>query len=149
MSPEDEGSNPNLPTERQAARMRLPEPRHRAVRVNARTSPRGLNTVAMPWVDFGQDLADILVGRCVRAGNRFRVNGREYGLEGGGRLYPIAGDGLHQLGRGAFRALGRYNDGGLTDAVETQLDQLGVRQDERRVARRVWYILQEWQQERG
>jgi hypothetical protein len=145
---EDE-PNPNLPTARQAAIMRVPEARHRASRVNARTAPRYVNTVAMPWVDFGQDRADILAGRCVRDGNRFRVNGREYMLEGGGRLFPIAGDGLYQLGRGAYRALGRYNEGGLTDAVETQLDQLNIRQEERQVARLIWRALQGWRQERG
>lgn len=99
----------------------------------------------MPWVNFGQDLAAILAGHAVRNGNRFRVNGREYMLEGGGRLYPVSGDGLVQLGRGAYQALGLYNDIGLTEMAETQLDLAKVREDERAMARAVWRALQAWQ----
>ena len=82
--------------------MRIPEARHRAAHVGERTNPHGdVNTVAMPWVDFGQDLADILAGRCMRDGNRVSVNGRLYVLEGSGRLFPLTGEAgpLHQMGR--------------------------------------------------
>ena len=88
-----------------------------------------VNTVAMPWVDFGEDLEAILSGHAIRDGNRFVVNGREYLLEGGGRLCPTVGEGLYQLGRGAYRALGWYNALGLTGLAETQLDQQLVRED--------------------
>jgi hypothetical protein len=146
---EDE-PNPNAPTPRQAAILRPPSARHRAERVNRRIQPHGpLNTVAMPWVDFGRDFAAIRAGQCVRDGNRFSVHDREYVMEGDGRLFPTTGEGLYRIGRGAYRALGRYNEGGLTDAVETQLDQMDVHEDERQEARHIWRALQAWRQERG
>src|SRR4051794_30667643 len=90
-SPVNEEPNPNLPTERQAAILRPPHPRHRASRVSRRSVAHSeVNTVAMPWVDFGLDIITILAGAGIRHGNRFIVNGREYVLEGGGRLIPIA-----------------------------------------------------------
>jgi hypothetical protein len=146
----EEEPNPNAPTARQAARMRIPEARHRAARVGERTNPHGdVNTVAMPWVDFGQDLADILAGRSMRDGNRFSVNGRRYVLEGSGRLYPLSGEGLFQVGRGAYRALGMYNDWGLTEIAEVRLGQARIREDERAVARQIWRALHIWRQEHG
>jgi hypothetical protein len=146
----EEEPNPNLPTERQATRMRLPEPRHRASRVNRRSRTHGeVNTVVMPWVDCGDDLTAILSGDGVRDGNRFVVNGREYLLEGGGRLCPVSGSGFVQLGRGAYSALGWYNDLGVTVAVEAQLDLDGVYETERERAREVWRALQAWRQRQG
>jgi len=103
----------------------------------------------MPWVDLGQDTADILSGRCVRHGNRFIVKGREYVLEGGGRLFPVSGTGLIQLGRGAYSALGWYNELGVTEAVEAQLERDGVSEVERGRARDVWQELQAWRQRQG
>jgi hypothetical protein len=144
----EEEPNPNAPTARQAARMRIPESRHRAARVRQRAQPHGdVNTVAMPWVDFGKDLADILAGRATRNGNHFTVNGREYVLEGGGRLCPVSGVGFVQLGRAAYRALALYNDLGMTTAVEAQLDRDKIDETERERARDVWRALQAWRQE--
>jgi hypothetical protein len=104
-----------------------------------------VNTVAMPWVDFGQDLAGILAGTGIRQGNRFVVNQREYVMEGDGRLMPVAGDGLVQLGRGAYRALGQYNQAGLTEASEQQLDRDRVDEEERLAARQVRRALEAWE----
>ena len=141
----EEEPNPNLPTARQAAILRPPSPRHRAERVRIRTYPHGdVNTVAMPWVDFDEDLSEIRAGRCGRDGNRFVVNGREYVMEGNGRLFPTSGDGLQQLGRGAYLALGWYNQLGVTAAVDAQLDLERVTEDERLRALAIWQILQEW-----
>jgi hypothetical protein len=92
----------------------------------------------MPWVDFGEDLRQILAGLAVRDGNRFSVNGREYLLEGVGRLCPVAGNGFVQLGRGGYAALGMYNDLGLTAVTERLLDEARVREDERPAVREVW-----------
>ncbi|MFN8637583.1 MAG: hypothetical protein U0893_27335 [Chloroflexota bacterium] len=142
--------NPNLPTPRQAAIMRPPSARHRAERIDRNTHPHGdVNTVAMPWVDFNEDVQAIREGRAFRDGNRFVVNGREYVLEGNGRLFPTTGAGLYRIGRGAYRALGRYNEGGLVAAVEAQLDEMHIREDERRVARTLWRAIRDWKQEQG
>jgi hypothetical protein len=141
----EEEPNPNAPTARQSAILRPPSSRHRAERVNLRTQPHGgVNTVAMPWVDFNQDIAAIRAGQCVRDGNRFIVNHREYVMEGGGRLYPTSGEGLIQLGRGAYVALGWYNHVGLTEAAEAELDRNQIVEDERERAREIWTALQEW-----
>src|SRR4249920_492332 len=130
--------------------MRVPEARHRAARVGERTKPHGnVNTVALPWVDFGQDLAAILAGRAVRDGNRFDVNGRAYVLEGEGRLCPLSGEDLIQLGRGAYRALGIYNAWGLTNEAEIRVGRARIQEGERQVARQIWLALQVWQQEHG
>jgi len=146
----EEEQNPNLPTPRQAAILRPPNRRHRASQVNRRWLPHGeINTVAMPWVDFGQDIVAILAGNGIRHGNRFVVNEREYVLEGGGRLFPVSGEGLIQLGRGAYIALGWYNDLGVTGAVEGQLQRNGVYEAERARARDVWRVLQAWRQRQG
>jgi len=103
----------------------------------------------MPWVDFGLDIITILAGAGIRHGNRFIVKGREYVLEGGGRLIPIAGEGLVPLGRGVYRALGQYNETGLTVASELQLDRDLVREEEREVARQVRRALEEWELRQG
>ncbi len=143
----EEEPNPNAPTERQAARIRVPDDRHRAARVTPRSQPHGdYNTVAMPWVDFGRDVAAILAGEGIRNGNRFTVNGREYVLEGGGRLFPVSGDGLYRLGRGAYRALGLYNVRGLDASVEFELERRNVHQAERRAAQMIWRELQAWRE---
>jgi hypothetical protein len=137
--------NPNLPTPRQAAILRPPNRRHRASQVDRASRAHGeVNTVAMPWVDFGQDVAAILNGSGLRNGNHFIVNEREYFIEGGGRLCPVSGSGLVQLGRDAYYALGWYNDLGLTEAVEAQLDRDRVFEAERERARDVWRALQAW-----
>jgi len=98
----------------------------------------------MPWVDFDQDIAAIRARRCSRDGNRFIVDRREYVMEGSGRLYPTSGEALYQLGRGAYVALGWYNQAGLTASVETQLDHDQIIEDERERAREIWRALQEW-----
>jgi hypothetical protein len=103
----------------------------------------------MPWVNFNDDLADIRTGRCVRDGNRFVVNGREYVMEGDGRLFPTTGEGLHQLGRGAYIALGWYNQHGVTPAVEAQLDRERVTENERVRALAIWRAIRDWRQRRG
>jgi hypothetical protein len=146
---EENAPGSSLPTERQAARMRVPEPRHRAARVNMRSKPQDLNTVAMPWVSFEEDRVAILAGQAVRQGNRFVVHSREYVLEGGGRLMPVAGPGLVQLGRGAYRALGLYNTLGLTEEAERQLDLELIVESEREAALRVWRALDAWRQGQG
>ncbi|MFN8637588.1 MAG: hypothetical protein U0893_27360 [Chloroflexota bacterium] len=146
----EDDPNPNAPTARQAAILRPPHARHRAERVSARSFPHGdVNTVAMPWVDFAEDLRLIRAGECVRDGNRFVVNGREYVMEGNGRLFPTSGDGFIQLTRKAYLALGWYNQFGVTSTVEARIVLERVTEDERRQARLIWQIVQEWRRRQG
>ena len=69
-------------------------------------------------------------------------------MEGSGRLYPTSGEGLYQLGRGAYVALGWYNQAGLTAAAEAELDHNQIIESERERAREIWSALQEWRQRR-
>jgi hypothetical protein len=142
--------NLNAPTARQAAILRPPSARHRAERVNLRSQVHGdISTVAMPRVDFNEDLRLIRAGQCVRTGNRFVVNGREYVLEGNWRLFPMTGGGLYQLGRGAYTALGWYDQLGVMPAVDARLVLERVTEDERLRGLEVWRAIQEWRQRQG
>jgi hypothetical protein len=59
------------------------------------------------------------------------------------------GEGLFQIGRGAYRALGMYDAWGLTEIAEVRMDQARIREDERAVARQIWRALHIWRQEHG
>lgn len=116
----------------------LPLPRHRLSAVTQRTLTRAVNSVIEPTVDAAADIAAINRGEAVRHGDRYTVNGRVYGVEEGGRAYPVAGPGIYQLGRGAFKALGIYNQFGLTDRSEAILDEMGIVPAERLAGREAW-----------
>jgi hypothetical protein len=94
--------------------------------------------VVESWVDLPADIDAINRGQATRNGNRFSINGREYVSKGDGGSYPVSGPGVHQLGRGAFKALGVYNELGMTHAAERQLDLQGIRPEEREDAARAW-----------
>lgn len=50
-------------------------------------------------------MAAIRAGNGTRSGNRYEVNGRIYGMEPSGRMYPVSGEGLVQINRHEFKAL--------------------------------------------
>jgi hypothetical protein len=131
--------NPNLPPRP----VLPPHSRHRLSRVSQRTRARRLNSVIESRVDVAADIAAINHGAAIRRGDTYEINGRIYGLEPGGRAYPIAGPGIHQLGRRAFQALGVYNSFGLTVRSEWILDRMQVSSDERESAQRAWRAEQE------
>lgn len=95
------------------------------------------------WVDMRADIDAINRGDATRDGNRFSINGRLYVSKGDGGSFPVSGPGVHQLGRGAFKALGVYNELGMTDAAERQLDLQGIGPDERAAAARAWLAARE------
>jgi hypothetical protein len=72
-----------------------------------------VNTVIVPGVDVGMDVAGIRAGKAARVDGNHVINGRTYGSHDG-TLYPISGPGFHQLNRGAFQALGVLNKFGDT-----------------------------------
>ena len=125
-------------TGRTGARFRRPHERHDLAKVTPRTRAKALNTVIEPGVDVDADVAAINAGLAVQQGDRFIVNGRTYGIEPMNRLYPIRGPGSHQLGRGAFRALGVYNRFGSSAEAETILDRMEIRPEERLAALNAW-----------
>jgi hypothetical protein len=108
-----------------------------AVRQN--TYVRPLNSVIEPTVDVTADVGAINRGEALRRGDTYSINGRTYRLEPTGRLYPIAGSGIHPLSRDAFKALGVYNQFGLSPRAEEILDQMGKLPVDRAAARAAWH----------
>jgi len=134
----DQNTNPHLPP-RPA---QPPVARHWLTRVTQRSLAKALNTVIEPWVDVAGDVAAIHSGQAIRVGERFLVNGRRYQQEATGRLYPVDGVGLHRLDRGAFRALGVYNEFGLSERAEEILDSRNIRSQARHIGRTVYLTRQ-------
>jgi hypothetical protein len=121
-----------------ARSVRPPHPRHFLARVRQTTLTKARNTVLESWVDVAADVGAINAGWARRQGDQFLVNGRLYGLEPNGRIYPISGAGVHQLGRGAFNALGVYNQFGRSERAEEILDLMRIGTEEREQALRAW-----------
>jgi SPP1 gp7 family putative phage head morphogenesis protein len=115
--------------------LKTPNPRHRLEKVLPRSPAKPTNTVVESWDVVQQDIAAINRGEGERQGNCWAINGRTYGVEKGGRCYPISGPGFHVLDRVAYKALGMYNKYGLTSEAERMLDRWDCPQEARRVAR--------------
>lgn len=118
--------------------------RHRIQHVRQRAPTRStITSVVEPWVDMVADAMAINDGLAVREGNEFRVHGRVYGTKvarPGSRLYPVSGDGIHQLTRNEFKALGVYNDLGISPRVELIIARMGVSIAEQYRVRGLWQI---------
>jgi hypothetical protein len=126
----------------EGAALRAPARRHWAATVNQKTVAKNMNTVIEPGVDVAADVAEIQSGRVARVKGNYVVNGRTYGVHDGA-LYPISGPGLHQLSRGAFRALGMFNKFGNTPRAYTFLAEMkNVGPAEVEVGLKVWILLQ-------
>ncbi|WP_146209657.1 hypothetical protein [Vitiosangium sp. GDMCC 1.1324] len=82
------------------------------------------------------------VGRTLGGEVSYTVNGRTYGAHPNGTLYPMQGDGIHVLRRGAFKALGVYNRFGDTPRAAQILDSMGIGMNERAQALGVWRAYQ-------
>lgn len=115
-----------------------PHPRHRLANVSQRSLARAINSVIEPTVDVAADIAAINRGEAERLGDTYVVSGRRYGVEAGGRAFPIDGEGIHQLDRGAFKALGVYNRFGLSRRAEWILDRMDIELAARDSAQRAW-----------
>lgn len=122
-------------------KFKSPASRHVASNVNQNTAAKELNTVAEPWVNYVDDVAEINAGNVTMSGSNFSVNGRVY-AEHGGTLYPISGNGLHTLNRAAFKALGVYNKFGNTSRALEILNKMGISSTDRAAALNVWRLIQ-------
>ncbi|HEX8434709.1 hypothetical protein [Archangium sp.] len=69
------------------------------------------NSVVEPGL-IAEDMKVIEAGLALVEGDRLTVNGRTYGIEPGGTLFPIEGPGIHTLSRSEFKALGVLNEFG-------------------------------------
>ena len=103
--------------------LRGPASRHKLTGVSQKTVAKNVNTVVEPSVDLAGDVAAINRGAAVRVGDTFEINGRVYGSHDG-TLFPIPGEGFHQLNRGAFKALGVLNKFGDTPLAHKILGQM-------------------------
>lgn len=104
-------------------KVRAPSSRHTLTKVTQGTLPRDVDTVVEARVDVNADVAAINDGKAVAevspSGVRtYRVNGRVYGVEPNGTLYPMTGDGLIVLNRNEFKILGIFNKFGDTQGVD-------------------------------
>lgn len=120
-------------------RLRRPNRRHFLIHVGVLSTPKQRNTIIRPWVDVTIDVRAINDGRGIRAGNTVTINERTYGIEPNATLYPISGSGFVLLDRGAYKALGYYNDFGVTDLAEEEMNRALISIQSRERAR---YVLE-------
>jgi hypothetical protein len=95
--------------------IRPPTPgRHRLARIGRSSQPAEKNTVILPSVDVESDLEAIRTGRAHwnAATSRYEVNGRTWGVESNGTVFPASGPGLEELSRSQFKALKNLNAAG-------------------------------------
>ncbi|MBO9607258.1 MAG: RHS repeat-associated core domain-containing protein, partial [Paenibacillaceae bacterium] len=118
-----------------------PSVRHYAAKVTQKTLAKESNTVIEPWVDVSADVTAINSGQVTRVGEQFTVNGRTYGFHDN-TLFPISGEGFHPLDRGAFKALGVYNNFGNSEKAKQILDNMGMGEEARNAALKVWEAIQ-------
>jgi pimeloyl-ACP methyl ester carboxylesterase len=131
-------------------RLRMPAGRHKISDVTQSSPAKDVNSMFAPWVDVDADVEAIHRGEAVEGrddgGRTFVVHGRIYGIHdtpsGGGvqNLYPIRGEGILVLDRGAYKALGVYNKFGETAFAEQILDRMGVAAAQRASAREAWKV---------
>src|SRR5262249_58597499 len=112
-----EGTAPSENTP--ATPVRKPAPRHTLKKVTQTSVAKDLNTVIEPRVNVAEDVEAINQGKAVAGmtpdGIRtYTVNGRTYGMEAGGTLFPMTGDGFILLNRNAYKILGIFNKFGNT-----------------------------------
>jgi RHS repeat-associated protein len=122
-------------------RFRVPNKRHFAASVRMSSTAKNITTVIERGVDIAKDIEAINKGLARRIQGNFEINGRLYGVHDGA-LYPISGPGFHSLDRGAFKALGVYNELGNTAEATAMLDRMKIGESARAAGLRVWEIIQ-------
>ncbi|WP_459195784.1 RHS repeat domain-containing protein [Wukongibacter baidiensis] len=105
--------------------------RHYMENVKQKSLVRDRNTVVESWVDVEADITAINAGKAQQTGNNFEINGRIYGVKNMNdtTLYPISGDGFHQLNRIEYKAMGIYNQFGNTEKANMILNNMKVDAD--------------------
>jgi Pre-toxin TG len=116
---------------------RSPASRHTLKGVKQSTVAKASNTVIEPGVDVASDVAAINSGKVPMVNGQFTVNGRTYGMHDG-TLYPISGTGFIPLTRGAFKALGIFNEFGNTARAAEILAKMGLDADDIAAGLNAW-----------
>ncbi|MER6470293.1 hypothetical protein [Streptomyces collinus] len=88
--------------------LKPPHPRHTITGAGS-GEVKEVNSVVLRGYeqDINQDVADIAAGRGTfdKVTNRYEINGRTYGVEDTGRVYPDSGKGVAKLDRNEYAAL--------------------------------------------
>jgi hypothetical protein len=124
-----------------------PVDRHFIRNVDQNTVAKSTNTVIAPRVDVGADVMAIRKGAASEGINSdgirtFTIHDRTYGMHDSGTLFPMSGDGLFVLDRGAFHALGVYNKFGTTPRATEILDRMEISDIQREAALSAWRAAQ-------
>ncbi|NMO53881.1 hypothetical protein HH310_22210 [Actinoplanes sp. TBRC 11911] len=105
--------------------LRPPNTRHNLNSIRPSNPPKQKNTVVLPGTDVAKDLDDIAAGRATWQPERnfYEVNGRSYGVEGNGTVFPISGPGFVQMSRPEYKVLQQLigSSGDVAAARETLL----------------------------
>jgi len=116
-----------------------PNSRHFYSSVNQNTVAKDMNSVVLPGVDMNADVSAINSGEVESVNGTYTVNGRTYGVHNG-TLYPMSGNGVHPLDRGAFKALGVFRTFGMSEQTEFILGRMGITDLARGAALEVYLI---------
>ncbi|MCP3162310.1 hypothetical protein [Myxococcus qinghaiensis] len=109
--------------------LKAPNVRHFIRKVDQGSTAKEKNSVLETRVNVSRDVKEINEGKA-KKGNEsgvmtWTLNGRTYG-DHSGTLYPIRGAGVHELNRGAFRALGLYNEFKDTPRAREYMDKMKI-----------------------
>jgi hypothetical protein len=87
--------------------LKPPNNRHNLSSIRPKNPARDKNTVVLPGTDMAGDLADIFAGRGTWSDktSRYEVNGRTYGVESTGTVFPESGPGFVNLSRSQYKVL--------------------------------------------
>jgi hypothetical protein len=101
--------DPNVPGPAGRKILQPAHPRHHLDRIRPNSRTRGRNTVILPSHrdQIVADIADIQAGRAHWNPNtsRYEINGRVYGVEENGTVFPESGPGFVQLDRNEYEML--------------------------------------------
>jgi hypothetical protein len=102
--------------------IREPHSRHNLNQIGRSSRVKESNTVVLPGTDVAGDLDAIRWREATWDGTRGRylVNGRSYGVEHSGTVFPDSGPGLIKLSRGAYKVLKQFivSDGDIGAAED-------------------------------
>ena len=139
-----EASKPTAP---RGKPVRRPAARHTLKKVTQGSVAKEVNTVIEPRVDVAADVEAINAGNAQfsvtdNGVRTYTVNGRTYGVEPNGTLYPMTGDGFIVLNRNAYKVLGIFNkfgDGARgAQIIELMRPTAGITDADVEAARGAW-----------
>lgn len=87
--------------------LKPPHHRHNLNNIRPKSPAKDKNTIVLPGTDVAGDLAGISAGRgtWVEETSRYEINGRTYGVESTGTVFPASGPGLVNLSRSEYKVL--------------------------------------------